>query len=330
MSKGSRKASTQTSEGAGSEDSLQSGRGDRAFHSDRAGVRPKRSARSIWRPNVHLPCYVTGPPGDPSRVFVVEGGGTIRLVKDGVTQPTPFLTIPEVYTGCNDCGLFSMAFAPDYATSGRFYVFYTRDSTGHRRQYYLRIEEFRRSAADPDVADPASRRIVLEIPQPSERTHDPQRRPAPVRTRRAALYLRRRRRPAGGPERQRPEHRRPCTARSCESIRPGRCRVSTRSPPTIRSRVPPRRGRDLFLRAPQPLAVLFRSPHGRPDDRRRGQRHLEEVDFMPIGAPGAAPISAGTASRATRPSPGAARTAHLAEPDAPGARYAHPAPGAPR
>ena len=97
-------------------------------------------------------------------MFVVEGGGTIRLVKDGVTQPTPFLTIPAVYAGCNDCGLFSMAFAPDYATSRRFYVFYTRDSAVTGEQYYLRIEEFRRSAADPDLADPASRRIVLEIP----------------------------------------------------------------------------------------------------------------------------------------------------------------------
>jgi glucose/arabinose dehydrogenase len=111
-----------------------------------------------------LPYYVTGAPADPAQVFVVEGGGTIRLVKDGATQPTPFLTIPEVFTGCDACGLLSMAFAPDYATSGRFYVFYTRDSTVSTEQYYLRIEEFRRSAADPDVADVASRRVVLEIP----------------------------------------------------------------------------------------------------------------------------------------------------------------------
>ncbi len=46
------------------------------------------------------PYYVTGAPGDPSRVFVVEGGGTIRLVKNGVTQATPFLNISsDVYTG---------------------------------------------------------------------------------------------------------------------------------------------------------------------------------------------------------------------------------------
>jgi glucose/arabinose dehydrogenase len=116
-----------------------------------------------------LPYYVTGAPGDPSRVFVVEGAGTIRLVKNGATQPTPFLNISsDVYrgSGCfyNDCGLFSMALAPDYATSGVFYVFYTRAPTD-TEAFDLRIKEFRRSAANPDVADPASGRIVLEIPR---------------------------------------------------------------------------------------------------------------------------------------------------------------------
>jgi Ca2+-binding RTX toxin-like protein len=57
-----------------------------------------------------------------------------------------------------------MAFPPDYATSGLFYVFYTRDSAVTGEEHYLRIEEFRRSAANPDVADPDTRRVVLEIP----------------------------------------------------------------------------------------------------------------------------------------------------------------------
>ena len=143
------------------------------------------------------PYYVTGDPADPSRVFVVEGTGTIRLVENGVTQSTPFLTIPEVYAGCNACGLFSMAFPPDYATSGLFYVFYTRDSAVPGEEYYLRIEEFRRSAVDPDVADPATRRIVLEIPHLDDR--ESQRRPAAVRTRRSPLHLRRRRWSQGDP-----------------------------------------------------------------------------------------------------------------------------------
>lgn len=118
------------------------------------------------------PYYVTGATGDPSRVFVVEAAGTIRLVKDGATQTTPFLTIPEVFTGCTACGLLSMAFAPDYVTSGLFYVFYTRDSAVSTEQHYLRIEEFRRSADNPDVADLASRRVLFEIPHLETALHN--------------------------------------------------------------------------------------------------------------------------------------------------------------
>jgi glucose/arabinose dehydrogenase len=115
------------------------------------------------------PYHVAGAPGDPSRVFVVESEGMIRLVQNGVAQATPFLDISSdvcsFADGCGgESGLFSIAFAPNYGTSGLFYVFYTRDSAVPTEQHYLRIEEFRRSAANPDVADPASRRIVLEIP----------------------------------------------------------------------------------------------------------------------------------------------------------------------
>jgi glucose/arabinose dehydrogenase len=119
-----------------------------------------------------LPYYVTGASEDPSRVFVVEQAGTIRLVKDGATKSTPFLTIPDVYTECTACGLLSIAFPPDYTTSGLFYVFYTRDSEDADEEYYLRIEEFRRSAANADVADPATRRVVLEIPHLETEFHN--------------------------------------------------------------------------------------------------------------------------------------------------------------
>jgi glucose/arabinose dehydrogenase len=120
------------------------------------------------------PYYVTSPPGDASRVMVVQGTGSIRLVKDGATQPGSFLNISADVLDGNEggceCGLFSIAFAPDYASSGLFYVFYTRDA--NPGLHYLRIEEFRRSASNPDVADPGSRRIVLEIPHLSADNHN--------------------------------------------------------------------------------------------------------------------------------------------------------------
>ena len=72
------------------------------------------------------PTYIAAPPGDTHRVFVVQQSGQIRLIKDGVTVATPFLDISnEVTFVGGEQGLLSMAFSPDYATSGRFYAYYT-------------------------------------------------------------------------------------------------------------------------------------------------------------------------------------------------------------
>ena len=131
--------------------------------------------------NFNTPFHVASPPGDPSRVFVVEGAGRIRLVKDGVTQPTAFLDISgDVWDntggegGC-ECGMFSMAFAPDYTSSGLFYVFFTRDvpgaSAGVAPFHNLVIREFRRSA-NPDLADPATGRDVIVIPHLTASNHN--------------------------------------------------------------------------------------------------------------------------------------------------------------
>src|SRR5258705_1569618 len=73
------------------------------------------------------PTYATGPPGDPSRVVVVQKGGAIRLLRDGALQSTPLLTVAGVHNA-GEQGLLSVAFAPDYATSGRLYV-YSNDAT---------------------------------------------------------------------------------------------------------------------------------------------------------------------------------------------------------
>jgi glucose/arabinose dehydrogenase len=101
------------------------------------------------------PVYVTAPPGDRSRVFVVEQGGTIRVVRGGRKLARPFLDVRALVTAGGEQGLLSMAFAPDYARSRRFYVNYTARS-GEQR-----IVEYRRSAAGADRADPGSARLVL-------------------------------------------------------------------------------------------------------------------------------------------------------------------------
>jgi glucose/arabinose dehydrogenase len=101
------------------------------------------------------PTYLTAPRGDRRRRFVVERAGRIRVIRDGRRLRTPFLDIRgRVQTG-GESGLLSMAFAPDYARSRRFYVYYT-DNSGT-----IRVEEYRRAESTADRALPSSRRLVI-------------------------------------------------------------------------------------------------------------------------------------------------------------------------
>ncbi len=105
------------------------------------------------------PVFVTQPRGERRRLFVVEQGGTIRVVRDGRALERPFLDVSDRVVSGGEQGLLSMAFAPDYAESGRFYVYYT-DRDGDTR-----VVEYRRGSS-PDRADPGSARQVLFQSQP--------------------------------------------------------------------------------------------------------------------------------------------------------------------
>ena len=107
------------------------------------------------------PTYLTAPPGDAERLFVVEQGGRIRVVRNGATLPTAFLDLTSLVLSGGERGLLSMAFAPDYASTGRFYVYYTARSPAGQ----VVIAEYRRSP-NPDVADSTTARPVLTIPHP--------------------------------------------------------------------------------------------------------------------------------------------------------------------
>ncbi len=107
------------------------------------------------------PVYLTGPPGDPHRVFVVEKPGKIIVVVNGHARSRPFLDINQLVTSTGqEQGLLGLAFAPDYARSGRFYVSYTIDNND------VRVAEYHRSGHNPDVADPGSGRTVITVAHP--------------------------------------------------------------------------------------------------------------------------------------------------------------------
>ncbi len=108
----------------------------------------------------HRPIFVTAPPGDPERAFVVERAGRIRIVRDGEVLSRDFLDIHGDVSRGGERGLLSMAFDADYAKNRRFYVYYSN------RHGDIRLREFRASASNPNVADPRSGRTLLSIRHP--------------------------------------------------------------------------------------------------------------------------------------------------------------------
>jgi len=117
----------------------------------------RRPVRLLLLGRFDQPTYVTSPPGDRRR-FVVEREGRIRVVQRGHVLRRPFLDISNRVTTGGESGLLSMAFARDYRTSRRFWVYYT-DQEG-----FIQIDQFRAGAVTPNRADPASRRSVIRVP----------------------------------------------------------------------------------------------------------------------------------------------------------------------
>jgi glucose/arabinose dehydrogenase len=111
------------------------------------------------------PVYVTAPRGDTHRLFVVERAGRIRIVEDGKKLGKPFLDISSNVRTDSERGLLSMAFAPDYAKSGRFYIYFTDNTCD------IHIQEGRRSSANPDIAA-RTRRNLLTIGHREFPNHD--------------------------------------------------------------------------------------------------------------------------------------------------------------
>lgn len=111
------------------------------------------------------PLFLTGAGDGSGRIFVMEQTGRILIVRDGTLAAAPFLDLSalvsqDVRFGYSERGLLGLAFHPDYATNGRFFVNYT-DANGTTQ-----VVEYRVSAGNPDAADPASARTLLTVGQP--------------------------------------------------------------------------------------------------------------------------------------------------------------------
>jgi glucose/arabinose dehydrogenase len=117
------------------------------------------------------PLYPAQAPGEPNLLFVVEQAGRVMVIDNGQKLARPFLDIRDRVRSPGDPGAFaeqgllSIAFSPDYQTSGRFYVYFTNNDGN------VEIDEFKRSA-NPTVADPSTLRQVIVVPHPTYPNHN--------------------------------------------------------------------------------------------------------------------------------------------------------------
>lgn len=96
-----------------------------------------------------------------SRMFVVQQNGIIKILQsNGTVNSTNFLNISSKITYGGERGLLGLAFHPQYPTNGYFFVYYN-DTGGN-----ITVARYTRSSANPDIADPATEKIILNLPKP--------------------------------------------------------------------------------------------------------------------------------------------------------------------
>ena len=105
------------------------------------------------------PVFLTAPLGDTDRLFIVEQGGRIRIVKNGSLLGSPFLDLSSKTSASGERGLLGLAFHPQYAQNGVFVVNYTNLSGDTRISRFV-------VSGNPDVADAGSEQVLLSVVQP--------------------------------------------------------------------------------------------------------------------------------------------------------------------
>ncbi len=115
---------------------------------------------------LNQPLFVTAPPGDTSRLFIIEKTGAIRILdlNSGQILATPFLNVSVDFSG--ERGLLGLAFDPNYASNGFFYIYRTVTTpTTHN------VVERYHVSANANIADAASRQTVLDLENLSSATN---------------------------------------------------------------------------------------------------------------------------------------------------------------
>jgi glucose/arabinose dehydrogenase len=123
-------------------------------------------ARAV-RLGISLPVDVVDAGDDSGRLYVVQQGGLIRIIRNGAMLSTPFLDLTAKVVVSHEQGLLGLAFHPNYAVNGYFFVYYTAVGNGD-----LTIERYQRNAANTNIADLSSAKTMLTIPHPGQSNHN--------------------------------------------------------------------------------------------------------------------------------------------------------------
>lgn len=126
--------------------------------------------RETLRTGLSAPVFLTAPPIDNVRLFVVEQVGRIQILDrtTGTPNAAPFLDLtltPKIASG-GEQGLLGLAFHPSYDTNRQFYVFYT-DLSGN-----LTVSRYLRHPTNPDLADPSTELVLVSVPHPGASNHN--------------------------------------------------------------------------------------------------------------------------------------------------------------
>jgi glucose/arabinose dehydrogenase len=111
------------------------------------------------------PIAITHAPGQPNQLYIAQRSGAVRILDltTGIVQADPFITIPEV-DSAGEGGLLGLAFHPNFASNGKFYVNLTTDTA--TEPFSTHVREYTRNAINPSLADVSSQREILSFSQP--------------------------------------------------------------------------------------------------------------------------------------------------------------------
>ena len=126
--------------------------------SDPISLDPSGARAEVVVTGLDAPVFVTSAPGDPSRLYVVEKAGRIRVVRDGALMAQPFLDIAGATSSGGERGLLGMAFHPDFETNRVVFVNHTNLDGDTRVLRY--------TASSADQVDAASEQVVVFVEQP--------------------------------------------------------------------------------------------------------------------------------------------------------------------